>query len=172
MLRGPMANAPSWWQKGRVPHRDAVVLCVVSSAFLFAGEFSAPLLREIYGRYLEPVQGNLMLFVARAFLALFAFTTAFGAFLVLLSGWYFLRDHTGAGRFLLGFGIGLTSLTLASRLAYASLVYGTPLAFLVPLATSLTGVGILFGLAAHVFMGRHVMGLKKAWRRWRQRQDA
>ncbi|HEV8595511.1 MAG TPA: hypothetical protein VGR51_08285, partial [Thermoplasmata archaeon] len=64
------------------------------------------------------------------------------------------------------------SLTLVSKLAYATLVYGTPLAYLVPLATSLTGIGMLFGVGAHTAMGQYALLIKKRvrtmWRRWRR----
>jgi len=167
-----MARHRSWWSLKRIKHRDAVVLCVLSAAFLLAGELTVPVLGEVYVEYLQPVVGDPLLLAVRTLLVVFAFTTSLGVVLVLLGGWYFLLGHVGRGRFLVGLGIGLTSLSLASKLAYATLVYGTPLAFLVPLATSLTGVGIMFGVAAHTLMGQYALLLKRrvhvAWRRWRR----
>ncbi len=171
-----MARARSWWQMRRIKHRDAVILCVLSAALLLAGELTVPLLAEIYADYLRPVEGDPALFAFRAVLASFAFTTAFGAVLVLLGGWYFMMGRVGRGRFLVGLGIGLTTLTLASRLAYATLVYGSPLLFLIPLATSLAGLGILAGVVAHSLMGQYALLAKKrmreVWRRWQRARRA
>src|SRR2546426_4389994 len=159
-----------WWQMRRIKHRDAVALCVLSAAFLLAGELTVPFLAQIYTQYLEPVQRDPALLALRLVLIVLAYTTAFGAVLVLFGGWYFMRGAIPRGRFLVGLGIGLTSLLLVSRLAYATLAYGTPLAYLVPLATSFTGAGILFGVAAHTVMGQYALLVKKraarAWRRW------
>ncbi|TLZ48641.1 MAG: hypothetical protein E6K18_08645 [Methanobacteriota archaeon] len=109
-------------------------------------------------------------------LILLGYTTAFGALLVLLGGWYFLRGAIPRGRFCVGLGIGLTSLLLVSRIAYSTLAFGTPLAYLVPLATSLTGLGILFGVAAHTTMGSYALLVKRraglAIRRWRRARRA
>ena len=151
---------------------DALVLCVLSASFLLAGELTVPILSEIYVEYLEPVPGNPVLLLVRRMLASFAFTTALGAILVLVGEWYFMHGRIPRGRFLVGLGIGLTSLTLVSKLAYATLVYGTPLAYLVPLAISLTGMGMLFGVGAHTAMGQYALLIKKRvrtmWRRWRR----
>src|SRR3972149_855729 len=132
-----MAGARRWWRKRRAKNRDAVVLCVLSAGFLLAGELLVPVLQEVYSLYIEPVLGDPLL--------LFAFTTSLGAFLVMTGGWYFIRHLVPRGRFLVGLGVGLTSLSLVNKLSYYTLVYGTPPGFLVPLATSLTGLGILFG---------------------------
>jgi hypothetical protein len=153
--------ATRWWRRRRVKNRDAVALCVLSSAFLLAGELLVPVLQQVYLQYLEPVIGDPLLLTFRGLLVVFAFTTSLGAVLVLLGGWYFMQPRIPRGRFLVGFGVGLTSLSLANKLSYYTLVYGTPLAFLVPLATSLTGLGILFGFVAHIFMGRHGQALRK-----------
>ena len=153
-------------------HRDAVALCVLSAAFLFAGELTVPVLQELYFQYLQPIQGDPIQLAFRTLLVAFAFTTALGAILVLLGGWYFMQNRVGRGRFLVGLGIGLTAVSLANKVAYATLVYGTPLAFLLPLATSLTGLGILLGVIAHVFMGQYALLMKRrmrvVWRRWRR----
>lgn len=170
-----MARARSRRKTRRIKHRDAVALCVLSSAFLFAGELAGPAnpgLRETYDRYLAPVLDQPAVLVLNAILAALAFTTAFGAILVLSGGWYFMRVRIPRGRFLVGLGVGLTSLGLVNRLAYATLVYGSPLAFLVPLATTFTGLGILIGVMAHTLMGQYALLLKRhallAWRRWRR----
>lgn len=170
-----MPRAKPWWKERRIRHRDAVTLCVVSAAMLLAGELAGPAnpaLREIYALYIAPFLDRPALLVMNVILAVFAFTTAFGAVLVLLGGWYFMRGRIPRGRFLVGFGIGLTSLGLLNRLAYATLVFGTPLAFLVPLAMTFTGVGILVGVLAHAVMGQYALFLKRhanqAWRRWRR----
>ena len=64
------------------------------------------------------------------------------------------------------------ALLLVSRIAYATLVFGTPMAYLIPLATSLTGVGLLAGAVAHTLMGQYALLAKKrmavVWRRWRR----
>lgn len=156
----------------RIKHRDAVTLCVLSASCLLAGELTTPILGQIYVQYLAPYLGSPAVFAVRALLAVFAFTTAFGAVLVLSGGWYFLQGRIGSGRMLVGLGVGLTSVSFASKLAYAVLVYDTPLRFLLPLATTLAGMGILFGFAAHVVMGQYALLLKKrariVFRRWRR----
>jgi len=167
-----MAAARPWWKARRMKHRDAVALCVVSSAFLLAGALTEPQIGELVQQYLLPFVDQPVTFAVNVILFGLAFTTAFGGVLVLLGGWYFSRGKVPRGRFLVGLGVGLTSLTLANKLAYATLARGTPLAFLIPLATSLTGVGILIGVMAHTTMGQYALLLKKharvAWRRWRR----
>src|SRR3972149_5604644 len=133
-----MGSPRPWWRQRRVKHRDAVTLCVLSSAFLLAGEIANPVLASLYAEFLAPVLGEPALFAFRALLVFF----------------------------------GFTPLSLASRLAYFTLVFGSPLPFLVPLATTLTGAGVLCGTAAHMVMGQYALLLKKqawaAWRRWRR----
>ena len=167
-----MRRPRPWWQMRRIKHRDAVALCVVSAAFFLAGELSVPVLSHIYTQYLEPVRNDTPILFLRLALVPLAYTTAFGAILVLFGGWYFMRGAIPRGRFLVGLGVGLTSLLLISRIAYATLAYGTPLAYLVPLATSLTGLGILFGVAAHMSMAQYALLMKRraalALRRWRR----
>ncbi len=167
-----MAAGRSWWQRRRVKHRDGVALCVLSSSLLLAGEMTAPVLPEIYRLYLGPVLGDPPVFLLRAVLALLAFTTAFGAVLVLAGGWFFLAGRVSRGRFLVGLGVGFTALTIVSRIAYAALVSGTPLTFFLPLATTLSGLGVFVGVAAHTVMGQYALLLKRhawtVWRRWRR----
>src|SRR3990170_3989757 len=78
-----MASRRAWWQRRRVKHRD------------------------IWAKHLTPYLVNPPEFVLRATLALFAFTTAFGAVLVLTGGWFFLRGNIPRGRFLVGLGVGV-----------------------------------------------------------------
>lgn len=157
-------------------HRDAVALCVLASSFLLAGEIANPVLASLYAQFLAPVLREPAMFAFRAFLVLFGFTTAFGGVLVLSGGWYFLRGRVPRGRALVGLGVGLTSLSLVSRLAYYTLVFGSPVPYLVPLATTLTGLGVLFGTAAHTVMGQYALLLKRQawamWRRWRRARRA
>jgi len=167
-----MARTASRWKRRRLKHRDAVVLCVLSASFLFAGELANPVLQAIVAEYVVPYVDRPAVLVLNTILVGIAFTTAFGAVLVLLGGWYFMQGRIARGRFLVGLGVGLTSLSLASRIAYATLVSGSPLAFLGPLTTSPAGIGILLGVAAHTVMGQYALLLKKhgraAWRRWRR----
>jgi len=167
-----MRRAKSAWRARRIKHRDAIILCVISASFLLAGELANPFLFTIYQAYLVPVLDSPALFALYAILAVLAFTTAFGAVLVLLGGLYFSRGRVPRGRFFVGFGIGLTFLGLVSRLAYHTLVTGSPVPFLLFLTTTATGLGILFGVAAHAVMGQYALLLKKravrAWRRWRR----
>jgi len=170
-----MATEKTWWRMRRVKHRDGVALCVLSSALLLAGELTTTevgSLRWIYGQYLSTSVANPPLFVFQAVLALFAFTTAFGAILVSLGGWYFLIGRVGRGRFFVGFGVGFTSLTILSKIAYSMLVTGNPVTYFIPLATTLTGLGVLCGAAGHIVMGQYALLLKKhakrVWRRWRR----
>jgi len=174
-----MAAARTWWRMRRVKHRDGVALCVFSSALLLAGELTSTevgSLRWIYREYLSASVMNPLVFVFQAVLALLAFTTAFGAILVSLGGWYFLIGRVARGRFLVGFGVGFTSLTILSKIAYSMLVTGSPLTYFIPLATTLTGLGILVGAAAHVVMGQYALLLKKhakrVWRRWRRARQS
>jgi len=170
--REPMASTRAWWQLRRVKHRDAIALCAVSAAFLLAGEFTAPIFGEVYAAHLAPFLDRPTEFVLRTVLAIFAFTTAFGAVLVLCGGWYFLQGRVPRGRFLLGVGLGFTGLTLASKLAYWTLAQGSPFPYLLGLASTLTGIGVLIGVAAHTLMGQYALLLKKrvrgVWRRWRR----
>ena len=160
----------------KIKHRDAVALSTLSASLLLAGEFANPVLVDIYDRFLAPVANDPTLLVLRSVLAVFAFTTSFGVVLVLFGGWFFLQGRIPRGRMLIGLGVGLTSLSLFSRLAYAVLVYNTPLPFLLPLATTFTGLGILCGVMAHTLMGQYALLLKKharaMWRRWRRTRRA
>src|SRR2546422_11110122 len=151
-----MATEKTWWRMRRVKHRDGVALCILSSALLLAGELTTTevgSLRWIYGQYLSTSVANPPLFVFQAVLAVFAFTTAFGAILVSLGGWFFLVGRVGRGRFFVGFGVGVTSLTILSKVAYSMLVTGNPVTYFIPLATTLIGPGVLCGAAGAGRMG-------------------
>src|SRR3989449_3747038 len=168
-----MATEKTWWRMRRWKRGDGVALCVLPSAPLLAGELPTTevgSLRWICGQYLSTSVANPPLFVFQAVLALFAFTTAFGAILVSLGGWYFLIGRVGRGRFFVGFGVGFTSLTILSKIAYSMLVTGNPVTYFIPLATTLTGLGVLCGAAGHIVMGQYALLLKKhakrVWRRW------
>jgi len=167
-----MGQPRSWWRRRQVRHRDAVALSVVASACLLAGELANEDLPSLYRRYLAPVAGDPLLFAVNLLLTLLAFTPVFGGILVLLGGIHFSWGRVGHGRFLVSLGVGFSAVGLLSRLAYATLTYGSPLAFLVPLTTTLTGVGLLLGLAAHLVMGEYALLIKRharsAWRRWRR----
>src|SRR3989337_387016 len=77
--REPMASTRAWGQRRRVKHRDAIALCAVSAAFLLAGELTAPIFGEVYATHLAPFLDRPTEFVLRTVLAIFAFTTPFGA---------------------------------------------------------------------------------------------
>src|SRR3972149_11860941 len=105
--REPMASTRAWWQLRRVKHRDAIALCAVSAAFLLAGEFTAPIFGEVYAAPLAPFLDRPTEFVLRTVPARFAFTTAFGAVLVLCGGGGFLHGGGPRGRVPLRAGPGV-----------------------------------------------------------------
>src|SRR3972149_1531016 len=84
--RETMASTRAWWQLRRVKHRDAIALCAVSAAFLLAGEFTAPIFGEGYAAHLAPFLDRPTEVVLRTGLAIFPFTTAFGAGPLLCGG--------------------------------------------------------------------------------------
>lgn len=168
------AKPRSWWRIRQVRHRDAVALAVASSSCLLAGELVSQDIQTLYFRYLAPLEGEPALFLLNLVLVILAFTTAFGGILVLLGGLHFLWGRVGRGRFLVGLGLGLSALSLMSRVAYSILTTGSPVAAVFPDKGGLTVVGILFGIASHSLMGQYALMLKKhakrAWRRWRKAQ--
>lgn len=170
------AKPRSWWRMRQIRHRDAVALAVVSASCLLAGELANRDIPNLYDRYIVGSgalnnPGFLVLIVA---LIILGFTTYFGGLFVLLGGLHFSWGRVGRGRFLVGLGIGVSLLGLISRLAQAVLTSGTPLTAIVPYTTSLTGLGILFGVGSHTLMGQYALMLKKhakrVWRRWRKAQ--
>ena len=170
------AKPRSWWRMRQIRHRDAVAMAVVSASFLLAGELANQDIPVIYQKYIVESgalnnPGFLVLIVA---LIILGFTTYFGGVFVLLGGLHFSWGRVSRGRFLVGLGIGVSLIGLVSRLAQAVLTSGTPLTAIVPYTTSLTGLGILFGIVSHTLMGQYALMLKKhakrVWRRWRKAQ--
>src|SRR5256885_5098543 len=168
------AKPRSWWRMRQIRHRDAVALAVLSASLLLAGELANQDIQSVYQKYIVPSgalnnPGFLILIVT---LVILGFTTYFGGVFVLLGGLHFSWGRVSRGRFLVGLGIGVSLLGLVSRIARSVLTTGTALTEVVPLTTSLTGLGILFGVASYTLMGRYALMLKKhakrVWRRWRK----
>ena len=113
------------------------------------------------------------LLVLVVLLVILGFTTYFGGIFVLLGGLHFSWGRVGRGRFLVGLGVGVSMLGLMSRLARS--VLENSLDEIIPLTTSLTGIGILLGIGSHSLMGQYALMLKKharrVWRRWRKARD-
>lgn len=166
-----MAKPRSWWMLKKIRHRDAVALSVLSSSFLLAGEVSNQHIENLYTDYLAVHLQDPALFLLYVVLVVLAYTTYFGGILVLLGGIHFSWGRVSRGRFLLSLGVGLSFLALLKQFALATL-QGSPFAVLLLFTTSLTGVGLLFGLASHMLMGEYALMLKKhaktMWRRWRK----
>ncbi len=175
-----MARVKSWWRLKKVRHRDAVILSVVSSACLLAGEFSSqigyptspvPGIPWLYNQYLAPVQNQPLLFALYGALVVLTFTTTFGGVLVLLGGIHFSWGRVDRGRFLVSLGVGLSALGIMRALAFATLSTGTPMSFFLSY-TPLVLIGLLIGFVSHILMGEYALMLKKhaksAWRRWRR----
>lgn len=167
-----MAKPRSWWRMRQIRHRDAVVLSVLSSSFLLAGELVNNDIGTAYRLYLEPYTGDPPRFLVNVILTILGFTTYFGGIFVLLGGLHFSWGRVARGRFLVGLGLGVSLLGLISRLARAALASGTPMTELEQFTTTLTGFGILLGVGSHSLMGQYALMLKKhakrAWRRWRK----
>ncbi|MEK6987923.1 MAG: hypothetical protein AABX97_07500 [Candidatus Thermoplasmatota archaeon] len=167
-----MAKARSWWKMKQVSHRDAVILSVLSSSCLLAGEVADQHILQLYQEYLVGVSDNPALFLWNLALVLLAYTTYFGGIMVLLGGIHFSWGRVDRGRFLVSFGIGISFLGLLKQLASSILVQGTPMSVILSLTASLTGLGILLGFFSHLLMGGYALMLKKharsMWRRWRR----
>lgn len=167
-----MGRSRSWWRLRQIRHRDAVMLSVLASACLLAGEVSDQHILQIYQNYLVRYASDPALFLWNLLLVIFAYTTYFGGILVLLGGIHFSWGRVERGRFLVSFGIGISFLGLLKQLATAMLVQGTPTTVFLSLTASLTGLGILLGFFSHLVMGEYALMLKKhardAWRRWRR----
>ncbi|HKZ23255.1 MAG TPA: hypothetical protein VJ224_02505 [Thermoplasmata archaeon] len=167
-----MPKGRSWWHLRKVRHRDAVLLSMVSSACLLAGELVGQALRATYEQYLQPVAGNPPVFVFTLILTILAFTTYFGGIFVLLGGIHFSWGRVGRGRFLVGLGLGVSLIGLVSRISRAILTPGGLDLELRQYTATLTGIGILLGIGSHTLMGQYALMLKKhakrVWRRWRR----
>ncbi len=170
------AKPRSWWRMRQIRHRDAVVLSVLSASFLLAGELANQDIQFVYQNYIvgSGALSNPALLFLVVGLIILGFTTYFGGVFVLLGGLHFSWGRVSRGRFLTSLGIGVSLLGLVSRIARSVLATGTALAEVVPLTTSLTGLGILFGVASYTLMGQYALMLKKhakrVWRRWRKAQ--
>jgi len=170
-----MAKTPSWWRLRQIRHRDAVALCVISAACLLAGELANQHIPGVYEKYIleRGALTNPGLLVLVVLLVILGFTTYFGGIFVLLGGLHFSWGRVGRGRFLVGLGVGVSMLGLMSRLARS--VLENSLDEIIPLTTSLTGIGILLGIGSHSLMGQYALMLKKharrVWRRWRKARD-
>ena len=170
-----MAKTPSWWRLRQIRHRDAVALCVISAACLLAGELANQHIPGVYEKYIleRGALTNPGLLVLVVLLVILGFTTYFGGIFVLLGGLHFSWGRVGRGRFLVGLGVGVSLLGLMSRLARS--VLENSLDEIIPLTTSLTGIGILLGIGSHSLMGQYALMLKKharrVWRRWRKARD-
>jgi hypothetical protein len=170
------AKPRSWWRMRQIRHRDAVALSVISAACLLAGETASQDIQSLYLQYLAPVEADPALFVYNLVLVVLAFTTTFGGILVLLGGLHFSWGRVGRGRFLVGLGIGLSALSLSSRVAYSLLTTRSPFAAAFPGKDGLSVIGIVLGVASHTLMGQYALMLKKhakrVWRRWRKAKAA
>jgi hypothetical protein len=169
-----MAAGRSWWRMRRIKHRDTVVLAVLAAAFLLAGELVNNDIPLLYQSYIveRGALTNVALLVIIVALVILGFTTYFGGIFVLLGGMHFSWGRVSRGRFLVGLGIGVSLLGFVGRLARATLATWTPVAELITIASSLTGLGLLFGLASHSLMSQYALMLKKharsVLRRWRR----
>lgn len=119
-----MAKVRSWWRRKKVYHRDAVILSVLSSACLLAGELADQDISGLYRHYIAPVLGDPAILLWNVTLTLLVFTTYFGGILVLLGGINFLWGRGSRGRFFTGLGTGISSLSLLRLIAYATLTLG------------------------------------------------
>ncbi len=168
-----MAADRSWWRMRRIKHRDTVVLAVLAASFLLAGELVNNDIPALYDRYIlsSGALSNAALLVFIVALVILGFTTYFGGIFVLLGGMHFSWGRVGRGRFLVGLGIGVSLLGFIGRLARATLD-ASPVLELITIASSLTGLGLLFGLASHSLMSQYALMLKKhaksVFRRWRR----
>jgi hypothetical protein len=183
-----MAKDKSWWRLRQIRHRDAVILAVLAAACLLGGQLtdnvanctalgSQPCsIKGIYQDYIVPYLNNPPILVVLIALALLGFTTYFGGIFVLLGGLHFSWGRIGRGRFLMGLGLGVSLLGLIGRLSRTILTsgkpFGDPFLALLAVTATLSGLGILLGIASHTLMGEYALMLKKhakkAFRRWRK----
>src|SRR5256712_12645218 len=174
-----MKKEPSWWRLRQIRHRDAVILSVLSSACLLAGELvdSTEInITTVYRDFIAPYLDNPPVLIVVIGLTILGFTTVFGGIFVLLGGLHFSWGRIGRGRFLTGLGLGVSLLGLVGRLSRTILTtgkpFGDPLVALLAVATGLTGLGVVLGIGSHTLMWNYALMLKKhakrVWRRWRK----
>ncbi len=167
-----MARVKSWWRLKKIRHRDAVILASLSSACLLAGELIDQDITNVYRTFLLPVAADPALFLWDTVLAVMAFLTYFGGILVLMGGANFLWGKVGRGRNLLGLGIGISAIGLLRYAALYTLLFGSPVVYFSSFIASLSGIGILLGLASYILMHEYALMLKKharsMWRQWRR----
>jgi len=167
-----MAKVRSWWRRKKVYHRDAVILSVLSSSCLLAGELADQDISSLYTHFIAPVLGDPAMLLWNVTLTLLVFTTYFGGILVLLGGINFLWGRGSRGRFFAGLGTGISSLTLLRLIAYSTLTMGQPFLIFSGYAASLSGIGLLLGFGSYLLMHEYSLLLKKhaknAWRQWRR----
>ena len=147
---------------------DGVVLAVGTAGFLLLGEITNPVLRTLIAEYVVQ-QANPVLAAGAIALVFVAYTPAFGSLLALVAGLLFAQNEVPRGRFFLGLGIGLSLIGLLSKIALA--VLSENLSVVAWLATTATGLGVLFGVSAQLVMGSHAMALKKRWRKIRKLRE-
>jgi len=178
-----MKKEPSWWRLRQIRHRDAVILSVLSSACLLAGELvdSTEInITTVYRDFIAPYLDNPPVLIVVIGLTILGFTTVFGGIFVLLGGLHFSWGRIGRGRFLTGLGLGVSLLGLVGKLSRTILAiglatgkpFGDPVVALLAVSVGLTGPGILLGIGSHTLMGHYALMLKKRakriWRRWRK----
>ncbi|HYM38969.1 MAG TPA: hypothetical protein VEY12_02340 [Thermoplasmata archaeon] len=165
-----MPKAKTWWRLKKIRHRDAVVLSVVSSALLLAGQ--VPYQQQLYQQYLLPVTGEPLVFFFDTSLLVLAYMSYFAGILVLEGGVNFLWGQVGRGRFLVSLGVGLSLISLLKQFAFAVLTTGSPFAAVTYFTTSLAGLGLITGFATYALMHEYALMLKKharnMWRQWRR----
>src|SRR5256885_8518311 len=113
-----MKKEPSWWRLRQIRHRDAVILAVLSSACLLAGELvdSTEInITTVYRDFIAPYLDNPPVLIVVIGLTILGFTTVFGGIFVLLGGLHFSWGRIGRGRFLTGLGLGVSLLGLVGR---------------------------------------------------------
>ena len=152
----------------RIKNVDGVALAVATAGLLFAGELTNAVLRTLIAKYVGD-QPNPVLAAGALVLVFFAFTSAFGSFLALVAGALFAQNEVSRGRFFLSLGIGLSVLGLLSKIALS--ILSTDPTFLAWYGQTLTGLGLLVGIATQIAMSHHAMALKKRWRKLRKQRQ-
>ena len=152
----------------KVRNRDGVLLCAATSILLFVGELTNAVLKTVINETVE-TQPNALFAAGALILVFLAYTSAFGAFLAIVAGVLFAHNHVPRGRFFLGLGVGFSLIGLISKFSLSALQGNWN--FILWLATTFTGSGVLCGVVAQIVMGHHAMALKKRWRKLRKLQQ-